>query len=178
MLAGQPMTVVCPTCHSDTGRPCTFVTGSRAGTTRTTHHTRKHDAHDQYNRLHGPMSNRHDIPADDRWLYQPLRAGDLAGLILGVRRSVASTLFRHPEELGALYEVAIGQEDPELLDHTTNIVILMTLAGVPDRSQAGLENLAARLSARGYLQRFQKGPSRPTLSPPACSRPESCQGRP
>ncbi|MFD8789432.1 MULTISPECIES: hypothetical protein [Streptomyces] len=103
------------------------------------------------------MPNRHDIPADDRWLYQPLRDGDLAGLILGVRRSVISALFRHPEELGALYEVAIGQEDPELLDHTPNIMIRMALARVPDRSPTGLENLAARLAARGYLQRFPDG---------------------
>ncbi|MFE6274311.1 hypothetical protein ACFVQ9_36635 [Streptomyces goshikiensis] len=103
------------------------------------------------------MPNRHDIPADDRWSYQPLRAGDLAGLILGVRRSVVSALFLHPEELGALYEVAIGQEDPELLDHTTNIMIRMAMASVPDRSRVGLENLVTRLAARGYLRCFPDG---------------------
>ncbi|MEU7553139.1 hypothetical protein AB0B01_12455 [Streptomyces sp. NPDC044571] len=113
------------------------------------------------------MPNRHDIPADDRWLYQPLRDGDLAGLILGVRRAVASALFRHPEELGALYEVAIGQEDAKLLDHTTNIAILMALASVPDRSPDGLENLAARLAARGYLQRF---PDRSVATNPEAAR--------
>lgn len=116
------------------------------------------EAQQQFNRLHGPMPNRHDIPKHDGWLYQPLRVGDLAGLILGVRRSVVSALFRHhPEELGALFEVAIGQEDPELLDETNNSAIIMALAWVPDRSEAGLENLAARLSARGYLQRFPDG---------------------
>ncbi|MFJ5548660.1 hypothetical protein [Streptomyces sp. NPDC093225] len=113
------------------------------------------------------MPKRHDIPADDRWLYQPLRASDLAGLILGVRRSVISALLLHPEELGALYEVAIGQEDPELLDHTTNIAILMALGGVRDRSPTGLENLAARLAARGYLQRF---PNRSVATNPESAR--------
>ncbi|MFH8894272.1 hypothetical protein [Streptomyces sp. NPDC017949] len=124
------------------------------------------------------MSERHAVPADDRWIYQPLRAGDLAGLILGMRQCVAATLFRHPEEMGALYEVAICQEDPELLDHTTNIAILMALAAVSDRSSDALENLAARLAARGYLLRFPGGavrtnPDAARLSSPGQLAPES-----
>ncbi|MDX2389521.1 hypothetical protein NJL88_05480 [Streptomyces sp. DK15] len=145
---------------------------------RTVHASRKIDAQQRYDRLHGPMPERHAVPADDRWIYQPLRAGDLAGLILGMRQCVAATLFRHPEEMGALYEVAICQEDPELLDHTTNIAILMALAAVSDRSSDALENLAARLAARGYLLRFPGGavrtnPDAARLFSPGQLAPES-----
>ncbi|WP_211275224.1 hypothetical protein, partial [Streptomyces katrae] len=152
-----PMAVVCETCFSGPRQPCTYITGPRTGEDRSIHRPRSRDAQRQFNRLNGPMPQRHEIPEDDDWIYHPLRSGDLAGLILGIRLSVARALATHHEELGALHEVAIGQEGPEMFDHVTNPAILVALTAVTDRSRSGIDNLASRLAARGFLERFPDG---------------------